>query len=89
MEVENSPTLEELAGGNGAPISPKNGHNGDSTAAAADDGTKMMPSPAVLSEEQQRLHKKARRLIRTGSREGHPNLVIPGQATAFIAPQRR
>lgn len=80
MEVENSPTLEELANGkheNGVKES---------------DASSKMPSPDVLlagAAEDQRLTKKARRLVRTGSREGHPHLVIPGQATAFIAPTRR
>lgn len=80
MEVENSPTLEELA----------NGHsNGAGAAGDAVDGTKM-PSPAApAAPEDQRIKKKARRLIRTGSREGHPNLAIPGQAAAFVAPHRR
>lgn len=78
MEFETSPTLEELANG-------QNGADKD----AVDGAT--MPSPAVLAaNEDHRIKRKARRLIRTGSREGHPNMVIPGQASsAFVAPQRR
>lgn len=79
MEIENSPTLEELA-------------NGKHENGMKDSEASKMPSPDVLlagAAEDQRLTKKARRLVRTGSREGHPHLVIPGQATAFIAPTRR
>lgn len=89
MEVESHPTLEELA--NGQPG--QNGGTKDLDAEAAGDsvvaeGT-IMPAPAgVLSgTEDQRLKKKARRLIRTSSRDG--SLVIPGQASAFVAPHRR
>ena len=79
MEVENSPTLEELA----------NGQDGDVPVAGADND---MPAPAVAGgpEADQRLKRKARRLIRAGSREGQANLVIPGhQAASFVAPHRR
>lgn len=88
MEVENHPTLEELANGN----KHENGGAKEDSAAAGDnvDGTSM-PAPAGLllsGTDDQRLKKKARRLLRTSSRDG--SLVIPGQATAaFIAPHRR
>lgn len=92
MEVESSPTLEELANGNGAG-SPGSGGGDNKSNGDAVDGATMMPSPAVPvvpgSVEDQRIKKKARRLIRTGSRDGHPHMAIPGQAAAFIAPHRR
>lgn len=88
MEVENHPTLEELANGqngSGSNSPGANGGGGDAVDGTATTTT-TMPAPPI---DDQRLKKKARRLIRTGSREGHPGLVIPGQANAFIAPQRR
>lgn len=77
METESHPTLEELANGGGQ-------HNGNDAAPTTVYGI-AMPAPAPVSAEK----KKARRLVRTGSREGHPGLMIPGQGSAFVAPQRR
>lgn len=89
MEVENSPTLEELANGSssGSPSAA-----GEHAANGGVNGAGTMPSPAppgAPGSEDQRVKRKARRLIRTGSREGHPTLSIPGQAAAFVAPHRR